>query len=84
MLEELFASKTRARLLRVFFGSPGKSFYQSELKANEAISVVQYELLKLTKLKVINTFMVRNRRYYQVNSKHKLYKELRALANKAS
>ncbi|KKR17568.1 MAG: hypothetical protein UU65_C0007G0005 [candidate division CPR2 bacterium GW2011_GWC1_41_48] len=84
MLEELFSSKTRARLLRTFFGNPGKSFYQSELRGGDAISVVQYELGKLTHLKVVNTFSAGNKRYYQVNSKHKIYNELKDLVHKAS
>lgn len=84
MLEELFSSKTRARLLRVFFLNSGKSFYQSELKEEEAISVIQYELAKLLKLNVITSFMVGNKKYYQVNTKHKAYKELLNLITKLS
>jgi predicted transcriptional regulator len=84
MLEELFSSKTRARLLRTFFGNPGKSFYQSELKEGDAISVIQYELGKLANLKLINTFTAGNKRYYQVNTKHKVYQELKDLVHKAN
>jgi len=84
MLEELFSSKTRFRLLKLFFVNPGKSFYQSELKESEAISVIQYELGKLCKIGIISTFMVGNKKYYQVNTKNKAYKELSALIEKLS
>ena len=83
MLEELFSSKTRARLLRTFFGNPGKSFYQSELREKDAISVIQYELAKLVHLKIIETFTVGNKRYYQVNMKNRVYNELKELIRMA-
>lgn len=84
MLAEFFTSKTRARLLKIFFNNPGRSYYQSELKGDDAVSVIQYELSKLVSLNIIETFTVRNKRYYQVNIKHKAYQEIRNLVQKVS
>ena len=54
-VEKLFGSKTRAKLLRLFFENPGKSFYVREMTRviEEQINSVRRELLNLESIGII-------------------------------
>lgn len=82
MLKDLFSSNTRARLIIAFFAQPNRTFYQAELLDNESLSVIQYELKKLTVLGIIETFSDHKKRYYILNKKHYLYPEMRKIVIK--
>ncbi|MBR2725462.1 transcriptional regulator [Candidatus Saccharibacteria bacterium] len=70
--EKLFGSKTRAKLLRLFFENPEKSFYVREMTRviDEQINSVRRELLNLESIGVIKNETFDNKVYYSANSKH--------------
>ncbi len=77
-IEKLFGSKTRAKLLKLFFGSPTKSFYVREITRviEEQINSVRRELLNLESVGVIKNETYDNKIYYSANNKHPFYHAL--------
>ncbi len=71
-IEKLFGSKTRAKLLKLFFESPEKSFYVREMTRviDEQINSVRRELSNLESIGVIKNETFDNKVYYSANSKH--------------
>ena len=70
--EKLFGSKTRAKLLKLFFENPEKSFYVREMTRviDEQINSVRRELLNLESIGIIKNETFDNKVYYSANSKH--------------
>ena len=70
--EKLFGSKTRAKLLNLFFENPEKSFYVREMTRviDEQINSVRRELLNLEKIGIIKNETFDNKVYYSANAKH--------------
>lgn len=70
--EKLFGSKTRAKLLKLFFENPEKSFYVREMTRviDEQINSVRRELLNLESIGIIKNETFDNKIYYSANSKH--------------
>ena len=91
MLEHLFGSKTRVKLLRLFLGNPGSAFYVRELarKAGAQIHAIRRELENLEGLGIIRDgeasaedakqLRTRMRKYYCLDGEFSLVGELRAL-----
>ena len=75
-LEKLFGSKTRAKLLTLFFENPDKSYYVREITRviEEQINSVRRELLNLDSLGLIRNETFDNKVYYSANTKHPFYK----------
>ena len=71
-VEKLFGSKTRAKLLQLFFANPSKSFYIREMTRviDEQINSVRRELSNLESIGVIKNESFDNKVYYSANSKH--------------
>lgn len=78
MIEQLFGSKTRVKLLQLFYGNPNRSFYVREItrKIDEQINSVRRELSNLLSIGIIKSETTNNRLYYEVNQKYELYKPL--------
>lgn len=76
--EKIFGSKTRAKLLKLFFENPGKSFYVREITRviEEQINSVRRELMNLESVGVIKNETFDNKVYYSANPKHPFYKPL--------
>lgn len=76
--EKLFGSKTRAKLLKLFFENPAKSFYVREMTRviDEQINSVRRELLNLESVGVIKNETFDNKVYYSANNKHPFYRPL--------
>ena len=76
--EKLFGSKTRAKLLRLFFENPEKSFYVREMTRviDEQINSVRRELLNLESIGIIKNDTFDNKVYYSANSKHPYYRPM--------
>ncbi len=76
--EKLFGSKTRAKLLQLFFENPTKSFYVREMTRviDEQINSVRRELLNLESIGVIKNETFDNKVYYSANSKHPFHRPL--------
>ena len=70
--EKLFGSKTRAKLLQLFFENPEKSFYVREMTRviEEQINSVRRELNNLESIGIIKSETFDNKIYYSANSKH--------------
>lgn len=76
--EKLFGSKTRAKLLRLFFENPEKSFYVREMTRviDEQINSVRRELLNLESIGIIKNETFDNKVYYSANNKHPFYRPM--------
>ncbi|MBP5204801.1 transcriptional regulator [Candidatus Saccharibacteria bacterium] len=76
--EKLFGSKTRAKLLQLFFENPERSFYVREITRviEEQINSVRRELINLESIAVIKNETFDNKIYYSANSKHPYYRAL--------
>lgn len=70
--EKLFGSKTRAKLLDLFFANTNKSFYVREITRliEEQINLVRRELMNLEGIGVIRSETFDNKIYYAANMKH--------------
>ena len=78
MFEQLFGSKTRVKLLQLFYSNPNRAFYVREItrKINEQINSVRRELSNLMSIGIITSDATQNRLYYEVNQDYEHYKPL--------
>ena len=81
MIEQLFGSKTRVKLLQLFYSNPNRSFYVREItrKIDEQINSVRRELANLLNVGIIVSDNTNNRLYYEVNQKYEYYGPLLAI-----
>lgn len=86
MLEQLFGSKTRTQLLRIFLTHQEESFYVRELtrKLDVQINAVRHELGNLEKVGLLEVVKVPQKgavqkKHFRLNRNSVLYPELRAL-----
>ncbi|MDO8625979.1 MAG: hypothetical protein Q7K39_00775 [Candidatus Magasanikbacteria bacterium] len=96
MLEHLFGSKTRVKLLQIFFRHPSKPFFGRELArlSGTQLNAVRREILNLFTLHLIQAVDAKNvpdtdlgterSKYYQLNILSPLYQELKALLVQAA
>lgn len=85
MLEHLFGSRTRLKLLRLFLLHPEQNYFVREITrtVDERLNSVRRELANLERVTLIETVAVNRKRYYRLNTHCPLYPELRALVIKA-
>ncbi len=78
MIEQLFGSKTRVKLLQLFYSNPNRAFYVREItrKINEQINSVRRELSNLMSIGIITSEDSQNRLYYEVNQDYEHYPPL--------
>ena len=71
-VEKLFGSKTRAKLLELFFANTNKSFYVREITRviEEQINSVRRELMNLESIGIVRNETFDNKVYYAANMKH--------------
>ncbi len=81
MVEQLFGSKTRVKLLQLFYSNPNRSFYVREItrKIDEQINSVRRELSNLLSIGIIVSDNTNNRLYYEVNQKYEYYSPLQEI-----
>src|SRR6201990_2033441 len=82
MIEQLFGSKTRVKLLQLFYSNSNRSFFVREItrKIDEQINSVRRELSNLLSIGIITSDTVNtNRLYYEVNQKFEYYTPLLAM-----
>lgn len=91
MLEHLFGSKTRLKVLKFFLANPDKDFFVREIsrKLNLPLNAIRRELENLSSLQVVmagekkesldKTPGAEKRRYYRLNNQGHLNKELENL-----
>lgn len=82
--EKLFGSKTRAKLLQLFFENPEKSFYVREMTRviEEQINSVRRELNNLESIGIIKSETFDNKIYYSANGKHPFTRPLTDIFSK--
>jgi len=78
MVDQLFGSKTRVKLLKLFHTNPNRSFYVREItrKIDEQINSVRRELSNLLSIGIITSDTSNNRLYYEVNKDYEYYDAL--------
>jgi hypothetical protein len=81
MIEQLFGSKTRVKLLRLFFSNPNRSFYVREITriVDEQINSVRRELANMLSLGIITSDSSNNKLYYEVNQDYEYFKALQSM-----
>lgn len=81
MIEQLFGSKTRVKLLQLFMANPNRSFYVREItrKIDEQINSVRRELANLLSIGIITSDTNNNRLYYEVDQKFEHYEALASI-----
>ncbi|MCX6785004.1 MAG: hypothetical protein NTV81_03700 [Candidatus Komeilibacteria bacterium] len=85
MLEQIFGSKTRAKLLRLFLERPSDLFYVRNLSRliSEHLNSVRRELANLENLGLLVSQERDGKRYYSVDTNFPLFNEFRLLITKS-
>jgi DNA-binding transcriptional ArsR family regulator len=86
MLEMLFRSRARVRILRRLLLATRREFYQRELAILDDLQVnaVKRELPRLLRAGLVLSRVRAGRKYFRINPAHGLYPELKALFLKVS
>src|ERR1700757_56447 len=81
MIDALFGSKTRVKLLHLFLNNPGKAFYVREITRliDEQINSVRRELSNMLTVGIITSDTADNKLFYEVNQRYEHYVPLRAI-----
>lgn len=81
MIDALFGSKTRVKLLNLFMNNPGKAFYVREITRliDEQINSVRRELANMLSIGVITSSNTDNKLYYEVNQRYEFYTAFREI-----
>jgi hypothetical protein len=81
MIDALFGSKTRVKLLHLFLNNPGNAFYVREITRliDEQINSVRRELANLLEVGVITSSSADNKLYYEINQRYEFYVPFRAI-----
>ena len=81
MIDALFGSKTRVKLLHLFLNNPGKAFYVREITRliDEQINSVRRELSNMLQVGIITSDSADNKLYYEVNQRYDYYVPFRAI-----
>jgi len=84
MLELLFGSRVRAKVITLFSTSAGREFHVREAARNlsERPSAVLIELNRLERLGLLSSRRLSNLRLYSANAQCPFYREIKALALK--
>lgn len=85
MLDSLFGSRTRVKLLRLFFTHQDDEYYVREISRNidEQINSVRRELQNLEEMEMVSSRSRDKKKYYKVNKDHHLFDELKQLVVKS-
>lgn len=81
MIDALFGSKTRVKLLHLFLNNPGKAFYVREITRliDEQINSVRRELSNMLNVGIIKSDTADNKLYYEVDQRYQHYVPMRAI-----
>lgn len=86
MIDALFGSKTRVKLLHLFLNNPGKAFYVREITRliDEQINSVRRELSNMLEVGIITSDTSDNKLYYEINQRYEYYVPFRAIFTDSS
>lgn len=78
MVDQLFGSKTRVKLLKFFFANQDEEFFVRELTRllDEQINSIRRELINLADAGVVKSIDKENKVYYRLNKEGDLYEGL--------
>lgn len=81
MIDALFGSKTRVKLLHLFLNNPGKAFYVREITRliDEQINSVRRELANMLEVGIITSDSADNKLYYEINQRYEFYTPFRGI-----
>lgn len=81
MIDTLFGSKTRVKLLYLFLNNPGRAFYVREItrRVDEQINSVRRELANMLNVGVIKSDSIDNKLYYEVDQEYVHFKPLQKI-----
>lgn len=85
MIEQLFGSKTRVKLLRIFLTNPKTDYFVRELtrKIKERINSVRRELENLETIGLVTSHEEGHKKFYRVDRDFILFPELQSLILKS-
>jgi len=85
MLQALFSSKIRIKMLKLFLTHPGEKYYGHEIsrRLEEPLTPIRRELLNLKKVGFLKAKKTSNIIYYFLKPDFLLCDELRSIINKA-
>lgn len=86
MLEELFISRVRVKVLQLFLANPNALFHVREIvrRVSEEINAVRRELARMEKYGLLQSEWRANRRLYRFRKDYLYYKELLSLVSKST
>lgn len=86
MLQELFLSKVRVKLLELLLAQPDNIYYVREIvrSIGEQINAVRAELARMEKIGLLSSEWRANRKYYSVRKDYLFFDELLRLVNKTT
>lgn len=78
MIDQLFGSKTRVKLLKFFFANQDEEFFVRELTRllDEQINSIRRELINLAEAGVVKSITKDNKVFYQLNKEGDMYEGL--------
>jgi predicted transcriptional regulator len=78
ILDKLFGSMSRARIIKLLVSQAGRAFYQREIMYETGLSLhpTQRELENLIDLRIIKKRETRDRVYYEINPHSPFFKPL--------
>ncbi|OGE15959.1 hypothetical protein A3F00_04915 [Candidatus Daviesbacteria bacterium RIFCSPHIGHO2_12_FULL_37_11] len=78
MMEELFVSRVRVKLLQLFLSTPSELIHVREIvrRVGEEINAVRRELGRMEKYGMVSSEWRANRRFYKFKKEYIFYKEL--------
>ncbi len=81
MIDQLFGSKTRVKLLSLFLSNVGRPFYVREItrKIDEQINSVRRELSNLLSIGIISSETSNNKLFYQLNEQYEHFDALKKI-----
>jgi DNA-binding transcriptional ArsR family regulator len=84
ILADILSSRVRAEIFRLLFGLNEKELHLREIERQVALSLgtIRQDLQKLVKLDLVKSRRDGNRLYYQANTDHPLYSDIRNLVLK--
>ena len=84
MLESIITSKTRVKLmLKFFLNSQTKSYLRSlEKDFGESTNAIRVELNRFEDAGLLQSEFVGNRKFFQANTKHPLFKDINSILKK--
>jgi hypothetical protein len=86
MIDQLFGSKTRVKLLELFYSNPNRAFYVREItrKIDEQINSVRRELANLLNAGIIVSETTNNKLYYEVSQEFEFFQPLSEIFGKGA